>query len=182
MSTPDWDQLFPSRFLKSGEFKGKDVTLVIRRIRTEELPDDKGGARVRGVIGFDGTKKELVLNRTNGECIKGMFGRDTSKWIGKRVTLFPAPFTDPFTGEVGTAIRVRGSPDLTADQTIEVKLPKKRPISMTMKATGQKGSNGKPKGAAQVPVPVTAHGEPPPEVQLPGQTVQPDEDGLPFEG
>ncbi len=48
-----------------------------------------------------------MLNRTNGECLKAMFGRDTGEWIGKRVTLYPAEYQ----GE--TAIRVKGSPDMT---------------------------------------------------------------------
>lgn len=138
----DYDQLFPGRFMKSGEFQGKDVTLKIATIRTEELPDEKGkdGKRVRGIIGFHGTKKELVLNRTNGECLKALFGRDTDNWIGKRVTFFPAPYTDSFTGEVGTAIRVRGSPEIASDTNVEIRLPKKKAFNMKMKKT----TSGKP--------------------------------------
>lgn len=136
----DYDELFPGRFLKSGEFKGRDVTLTIRTIRTEELPQDKGGTKVKGIIGFDGTKKELVLNRTNGECLKAIFGRDTDEWIGKKVTFYPAPHTDSFTGEVGTAIRVRGSPELEKDTSIQVRLARKKPINMTMKRTAKKAA------------------------------------------
>jgi hypothetical protein len=138
----DYDELFPGRFLKAGEFKGKDYTLTIVSIRLEELPQDKGGQRIRGVIGFKETKKELVLNRTNGECLRGMWGRDTSAWIGKRVTLYPAPYD----GDV--AIRVKGSPDLEAPMMVEVKLPRKKPRQVQMQVTGRRAAALVPADAA----------------------------------
>jgi hypothetical protein len=130
----DYDELFPGRFIKSGEFKGRDVTLTISSIRVEDLPQDKGGDRGRGIIGFKETKKEWVLNRTNGECLKAMWGRDTDGWIGKRVTLFPSEWS----GE--PCIRVKGSPELTEPLDVEVKLPKRRPIMMKMIPTGKKAA------------------------------------------
>jgi hypothetical protein len=152
----DYDQLFPGRFLKAGEFQGKDVTLTINEIRLEELPQDRGGNRIRGIIGFKETKKELVLNRTNGECLKGMWGRDTANWLGKRVTLYPAPYD----GDV--AIRVKGSPDLAEPLQIEVKLPKKRPMPMTMQVTGKR-QNGAPKPAPVTDFPPADDEQPPAE-------------------
>lgn len=134
----DYDQLFPGRFLKSGEFNGKDVCLTIANIRLEELPDEQRGTRTRGVIGFRETKRELVLNRTNGESIKAMFGRDTNDWIGKRIVFYPAPHVDSFTGEKGTAIRVRGSLDIAQDVKFDLRLPKRRPVPMVMRALGRK--------------------------------------------
>lgn len=136
-----FDELFPGRFLKSGQFKGKDVTLTIRSIRLEELPDDKGGKKVKGIIGFTETPLELVLNRTNGESFKALWGRDTSNWVGKRITLWPAPYTDNSTGEVSTAIRVRGSPDLEKNISFELKLARKKSATVTLLKTG--GKNGK---------------------------------------
>lgn len=127
----DYDQLFPGRFMKAGDFQGKDVTMTIDSIELEDLPQDKGADRTRGIIGFQKTKKKLVLNRTNGECIKAMFGRDTGEWIGKRVTLWPAPFD----GDI--AIRVKGSPELKEPLEFELKLPRKRPIQMRLLPTGK---------------------------------------------
>lgn len=153
----DYDQLFPGRFIKSGEFQGRDVTLTIKGIRLEELPQDKGGERAKGIVAFEGTKKEWVLNRTNGECLKAMWGRDTGEWIGKRVTLFPAPFQSSFgDATTDTCIRVRGSPDLTADMRIEIRLPRKKPIQVTMRATGKQAVKPAPK-PAPVPPAVPAH-------------------------
>lgn len=135
----DFDKLFPGRFLKSGEFDGKDVSLTIKGIRLEDLPQDGGGTRTRGIVSFQETPKELVLNRTNGECLKAMFGRNTGAWIGKRVVFFPAPFIDPFTREKGTAIRVRGSFDIERDITFDLRLPMRKPQRVTLRALGQGG-------------------------------------------
>lgn len=125
----DYDQLFPSRFLKAGEFQGKAVTLTITNVMLEDLPQEKGGDRAKGIICFAEAKKQLVLNRTNGECIKAMFGRDTDAWKGKRITLYPAPY------EGDIAIRVKGSPDIAASMTVEIKLPRKRPYNVTLEKT-----------------------------------------------
>jgi hypothetical protein len=124
----DWDELYPGRFLKAGEFKGKQVTLRIASVDVEELIGDKG-AQIKGIISFDRTEKKLALNRTNGICIKEMFGKKLSEWVGKRVTLFPSQWN----GE--DCIRVWGSPDIPADKEIMVALPRKRPMAMTMHKT-----------------------------------------------
>src|SRR5205085_5994632 len=70
----DWDELYPGRFLKAVDFKGKTVTLKISEVKIEELVGDKG-PQVKGVISFERTEKQWALNKTNGICLKEMFGR-----------------------------------------------------------------------------------------------------------
>ena len=142
----DYDELFPGRFLKSVEFKGRAVTLTIATVETEKLPErqknkprpgekPKPVYKTKGIIGFKETDRTMVLNRTNGECFKAMFGRRTADWIGKRVTLYPAPYEDT------TCIRVKGSPDLsTPSIEFSLELPQKRPQTVTLVNT-QKGAN-----------------------------------------
>ena len=81
----DWDQLYPGRFLKAGEFLGRKVTLTIADVELDELEGDKG-KKVKGVISFRETARQLCLNRTNGICIKAMFGRKLADWTGCRVS------------------------------------------------------------------------------------------------
>lgn len=131
----DYEALFPGRFLKSAQFKGREVTLTIAGIRIEELEGDKG-KKAKGIVSFVGKPIEWVLNRTNAECLKALFGRETDHWVGKRVTLWPAPYTDNMTGEVSTAIRVRGSPDIAANVSFELKLARKKAAVMTLQKTG----------------------------------------------
>jgi hypothetical protein len=133
----DYALMFPGRFLKAADFLGKTVTLTIRAVRTEELPQDGGGNKVKGIVGFAETKKELVLNRTNAECLRALWGRETDAWIGQRVSFYPAIWN----GE--PAIRVRGAPHLTEPMNVEIKLPKRKPIHQQLLPTGKGKPNGK---------------------------------------
>lgn len=121
----DWDELYPGRFIKAADLKGKNVTLTIASVDLEELEGDKG-KQIKGVVGFDRTEKQLALNKTNGICLKEMFGKKVQGWVGKRVTLMPSMWN----GE--DCIRIYGSPDLPDDKEITVSLPRKRPMPMTM--------------------------------------------------
>lgn len=121
----DWDELYPGRFLKAVEFKGKKVTLTMASVVLEELVGDKG-PQIKGVIAFKETEKQWALNKTNGICLKEMFGKKVQEWVGRRVTLFP----DQWDGE--DCIRVWGSPELDADREVTIQLPRKRPFKKTM--------------------------------------------------
>src|SRR4051812_31012913 len=121
----DWDQLYPGRFIKTGDLLGKNVTLKIASIDLDEL-EGETGKKIKGVVSFERTEKQLALNKTNGICLKEMFGRKVQGWVGKRVTLMPSMWN----GE--DCIRVYGSPDLPESKEITVSLPRKRPMAMTM--------------------------------------------------
>lgn len=124
----DWDQLYPGRFIKAGDFQGKRPVYTISRVKLHELEGDKG-KQVKGVIYFSDHEKQWALNKTNGICLKGMFGRDLKQWPGKRVQLFAGTWD----GDV--CIRVWGSPDIAQDMDVVVQLPRKKAITMTMHRT-----------------------------------------------
>ena len=129
------DLLNPSRFLKAAEFHGEDVTFTIADVELQELEREDNSKERKGLMSFRETPKLLVLNRTNAKCIAAMFGNETDAWRGKRVTFFPAPMKDPFSGEQITAIRVRGSPDITQPVSATIKLRKRKAQTMTMRNT-----------------------------------------------
>jgi hypothetical protein len=121
----DWDELYPGRFMKAGEFKGKKPTLTITSREARRARRHKG-KQIKGVISLRRTtEKQLALNKTNGICLKAMFGRKVQDWVGKRVTLFAGTWN----GE--ECIRVWGSPSSsTADHGgRRGQLPRKRPNS-----------------------------------------------------
>ena len=124
----DFDELYPGRFIRAADLKGQEWTGTIAGIRMEELLG-KSGKRLKPIVAFKEAPQELVLNRTNGECLKSMFGRNTGAWIGRRVTLFPAPY------EGSIALRVKGSPDIDQTTEIIVELPGKAAFRMTMHRT-----------------------------------------------
>lgn len=164
----DYDQLFPGRFLKSGEFKGKDITLTISDVRLEELENKRKGKHMAPVLSFKETKKQLVLNKTNGECVKGLFGRKVAEWVNKRVTFYPVD-VNAF-GTKKLAIRVRGSPDLQSDRQIVCQIGTDS-VTVTMKKTAAK-ANGRQQAAPPPPPPPPAE-EPPEDLILPGQETPP---------
>ena len=127
----DWDELYPGRFIKAGEFNGKKPTLTVTAVDIDELEGDTG-KKIKGVISFKETPRQLALNKTNGLCLRAMFGRKVQEWVGKRITLFVTQWN----GE--DAIRIFGSPDIDQDLVVDVKLPRKKPIEMTMHFTGKR--------------------------------------------
>ena len=138
----DFDKMYPGRFVKAADFNGKDVTLEISEVKLEELEGDKG-AQTKGIVSFKGAKKSLVLNKTNGLCMRAMWGRETDAWIGKRVTLYPAELD----GEL--CIRVRGSPDIADSITFELKLPRKKSVQKTLMKMVAKPAVEPPAGDAK---------------------------------
>jgi hypothetical protein len=130
MTAPvDWDELYPGRFLKAGLIAGTP-TLTIASILTEELIGEKG-PQVKGIVAFSEDARSLPLNKTNGICLREMFGRKVQEWVGKRVTLFASTWN----GE--PCLRIWGSPDIPKDTEIIVQLPRRKPFNMVMHATGK---------------------------------------------
>lgn len=153
----DYDELFPGRFLKAGLFRGREVTLTIERIFLEEIDQGKKGVKVQAILSFVGKKQQLALNKTNGESLKGMFGRKTDAWIGKRITFYPTQ-VEAF-GEMTPAIRVKGSPDIAADMPIRCKLGRNGELRTVL----MKKTDGKMKAvSAPPPAAVTNQVAPPP--------------------
>jgi hypothetical protein len=143
----DFDELYPARFLKAGQLQGKKVTLKICDVHVEHLEGD-AGKKWKGIISFERTDQQLVLNRTNGTCLREMFGREVAKWIGRRITIYPAEWN----GE--PCIRIWGSPELERDKTITIQLPRRKPQTMVMHAV--RSTNGKAPAKAASPEPQAA--------------------------
>lgn len=123
-----YDELYPGRFLKAGLLKGKKVTLTIKDVDIEKLPDENGKDKTKAIVSFVESEMQLVLPKTNGICLKSMFGAKLVDWNGKKVTLFE----DQWNGE--PCIRIWGSPDIQQDTTVQIALPRRRPFPMVMHA------------------------------------------------
>lgn len=82
--------LFPSKYISAIEFQGRDVTLTIAGIKIEELKLRGGGKETKPVLSFKGTKKQMVMNKTNASSIAEMYGPAAEKWVGCKVTFYPA--------------------------------------------------------------------------------------------
>jgi hypothetical protein len=98
--------MFEREFLGAWDLQGRDVTVEIERVQAAELfLRDANAKKKKPVVSFKGTEKKLVLNKTNSETIATMYGYDTRKWVGQKVTLYPT--TARCGRETVDAIRVR---------------------------------------------------------------------------
>lgn len=85
---PDYRSLYDSAYLGSWDLpKGRDVTVTIAKVEGVKLHSMQG-ERKKPVVHFEGKDKGMVCNKTNGRAIAGMYGVDTSHWIGKRIAVY----------------------------------------------------------------------------------------------
>ena len=138
---PDtYSELYPGRFMRADSLKGAKITLTIAEMDVEELigENNKKAAKVIAkfarptAAAFAKLPLELVLPKTNGECLRRMFGNNPHGWVGKRVTLFPSK--TKFGPNDVDCIRIWGSPDLDADMEITVPQGRKRALEMVLHA------------------------------------------------
>jgi hypothetical protein len=147
----DYRLMFKGDYIQAVEFGDKQPTVEIASVRLCKMDDEKKGRQVdKCVVFFKGRDRGWVICKTNAMCLAGMFGNDTTGWVGKRVTIYSTLVA--FGKEKVPGIRVKGSPDISKPVEVTVKLPRKKPIVMRMQVT-------KP-GAAPAPEP-----EPEPEAE-----------------
>lgn len=144
--------LTPSPYLAAGDLGGPDFppepTFEIVGETFDQLPSMKPGAKAddketKGMIRlrYDGAiTKPWIANKTNMELIAAMFGPDTDGWKGKRVTLCTMPIKVGPKNDVG--IRVKGSPDLTAPKSIEIKFRGRKAETFRLVPTGNGSARG----------------------------------------
>lgn len=121
-----YDELYPGRFLKPGELQGRKITLTITSIDMEEL-EGEDGKKMKGIFSFKETSRQLPWNKTNGICMREMFGVEVQAvWVGKRITIFATEWSGD------EVIRIWGSPDIDRDINVTVALPRRKPFQMTM--------------------------------------------------
>lgn len=113
---------FERSHLGAWDLAGRDVTVTITKVTNPALRTEKGGTTRKPVIGFHGTPKTLVLNKTNMTVIVGLYGPKVRDWIGKRITLYPTQ--TKFGRETVDAVRVRptvprGKAETIASQPVD---------------------------------------------------------------
>lgn len=140
----DYGLGFLGEYITAAELVGKMPTLTINKVTLEKVESLKGGDDDAGgkmkdkiVIYFAESKsgRGWLLNRTNAEAIKELWGRETDGWLGHKITLFTQQVKVGKKMEPG--IRVKGSPELTEPRGFELKLPRKKAILVTLLPTSK---------------------------------------------
>ena len=104
-------QAFPSDYIKSSDLNGREVRVVIEKVKIEEVGREK---EERPVIYFEGKEKGMVLNKTNANAIATAFGDDTDDWTGGEVILYAA--MTEFQGKSVEGLRVKIAPSRAASR------------------------------------------------------------------
>lgn len=81
------NDLFPSKYLKTGDVSGKGETYTIEKLEVEKFKDKEGDEATKPVLYFKGEKKGLVLNKTNAARLSEKFGDESDGWAGKKIVL-----------------------------------------------------------------------------------------------
>ena len=84
------NDVYPSKYLKATDLKGKTMRLKIARIELEAVEKDGGNKPVIYFATEAGkpVNRGMVLNKTNASSLAYLFGDDTDRWTGKTVELF----------------------------------------------------------------------------------------------
>jgi hypothetical protein len=88
---------------------------------TEQIFERDGGKEKKLVLWFTNDERGLVLNKTNIRTLRGIFGDDTTAWVGKVIAVFPV-MTD-FRGKVTSGLRVRIPPPKQAAEAAPAPSP-----------------------------------------------------------
>lgn len=113
------DLLVPSKFMVSREFGTGNIPRE-PLVTIDSVGMEKQDKEDWGMLSFrEPWAKKLKVNATLKKCLKVMFGSDTDRWIGKRILLYGKP--GYYFGEEGTAVRIKGSPDISIPITVEMK-------------------------------------------------------------
>ena len=97
------DQLFPSKYLKGHDLRGRDALVTIDDVESTKIRGDKVN-----IIHFEGKDKGLVMNVTIYNQIAGVLNEeDTDQWPGKQITIFPTEVE--YEGQLKSVVRVRAN-------------------------------------------------------------------------
>jgi hypothetical protein len=100
------DDVFPSKYLKAPDLKGKACVATIESAPYETLKGLDGTETKKIVLYFKNAEKALPLNTTNFDAVCDATGRpDTDDWPGQRIELYPTKTT--MGGKLVDCVRIR---------------------------------------------------------------------------
>jgi hypothetical protein len=94
------DDIYQGDSLRAADLKGQAHVVVIETVTRKDFDD---GPKL--VLTFQGRKKSLITNKTNANRIAFAHGKDTDRWVGREIELYP-DLVD-FQGKTVEAIRIR---------------------------------------------------------------------------
>ena len=167
---PDYETLYPGRFLKKEVLAAPKVIRIMEVIRAE-LENEKGKIEQKTTIKYkaaDGDG-EIVWCKTNAALLAvAIDERDYEKWKGHLVTIFHDPSV-AFGGKKLGGIRVYGSPEMKAPKRVEIKRPRRsKPEVYNLVPTDNRGVARQASAPAEpAPAPAPVDMDAPPLDEMP---------------
>ena len=118
-----WKKLHDYRFLSGEELQGKEITLTIREVKSEEIYSQEAhGKELKHAVWFKETDKGIIVNATNAKAISKELGSPfIEDWIGKQITIYPARIRA--FGTETEAIRVKTTQNRNAVKSLNELIP-----------------------------------------------------------
>jgi hypothetical protein len=90
--------------------KGEKVEpiVTISSVEAGTITGEGGKKSKKPLIHFEGKSLPMVIGKTVGKTIAGMYGTEVNSWVGKRIQLYAT--TTQFGGQDRDCIRVRPTP------------------------------------------------------------------------
>ena len=82
------NDLFPSKYIKAADLKGRTIKAKIKKVEVEEIGQDK---TKKPVIYLEDAERGWVVNKTNATRIGATHGDLIEGWVGKAVTISRQP-------------------------------------------------------------------------------------------
>jgi hypothetical protein len=138
---PDFETLYPARFLK-GRSLERPTTIRIVAMITEELEGEKG-KKQKAILKYQtaDASGEAVWCKTNSALTSAALNdaRDYDTWAGRFITIAFDPNVK-MGSETPGGIRVIGSPELKKPRKVEIKRPRRaQPDVYTLAPTDMDG-------------------------------------------
>jgi len=86
------DHEFLGAFDLQRDGKGIEVTITIGKVELTECFDPKTNEKGKKlcIVPAERPERKFALNKTNADLIAALHGTDADKWVGKKITLYPA--------------------------------------------------------------------------------------------
>jgi GH25 family lysozyme M1 (1,4-beta-N-acetylmuramidase) len=107
MSETHFRKVMDYRFLSAEELKG-EVTVTIKEVKQEPVRNlTTQKEEFKAVLYFEGTKKGMVLNKTNAKTISKVLKTPyIENWVGKKIVIYCNKNVKAF-GKTTEGIRVK---------------------------------------------------------------------------
>lgn len=84
-------EVYASPWLRAEDLGGKTIKVTVARAGADSIPQSDGSKQQRIIVDFEGKKKRLILNKTQGAALASIAGDDTDHWTGVELFLTPQP-------------------------------------------------------------------------------------------